>query len=639
MIVGQDAEFSGWMFKKGKRVKNWKHRWFELRGDRLEYYETQKNGDKPINTIQLTKESRLEVLHDEDAPHDNIFLLQTETRDWKFSVETMKNRDEWMTQIRNNLPNNNSRGIVTSFFTETEEVEVEGFLDKTGKWNTAWRRRWCKLLPRQKQLLYYEIDENRKKRLRDKIDLNIVIRVDKEVPSKSRPHSFEMITADRRYKFAADSAEEMEKWSRAIWKCVGGKEGQKLQDKQGLLRLLLSIEWFPGNKSAPKSIKIPDWLWHEVSDMMGNTKSPINVEEKVHTFDLENNITSHAEDHEYCPALVVHLMDGRSMLSFEAAMKLLKDVRESFLSKPLLVDLKGPIFIVGQLNGDLGGLMNIFETLGQPPATRYLFLGNIIGMQPESLGVALLLFALQVYYPKHICIIRGKMEDQVQTRSGRGTLYENCRTQFPPKIGRELWKEFVWVFDHMPICAVLNEKVFVVSSGLSQNITKVDALRKGKIRPLYIARTNKKKYAAGRLRGSVIVRDFLYNIPRESVLRYTDQTTKLDKGLVYYEFGKNDLQWFLYNNKFTKMVRSGNVNNSEDVFRNGHSSFGDDKLISINSSANFNYAILRNKAVKGAVMFMDEEGDDFVFHSFKPDPSLLSTSEWSKERSRSSFKK
>eukprot|EP00495_Collosphaeridae_sp_1-RS-2012_P004101 TRINITY_DN3404_c0_g1_i1.p2 TRINITY_DN3404_c0_g1~~TRINITY_DN3404_c0_g1_i1.p2 ORF type:complete len:66 (+),score=10.49 TRINITY_DN3404_c0_g1_i1:330-527(+) len=50
-----------------------------------------------------------------------------------------------------------------------------------------------------------------------------------------------------------------------------------------------------------------------------------------------------------------------------------------------------------------------------------------------------------------------------------------------------------WVFDHMPICAVLNEKVFVVSSGLSQNLTKVDALRRGKIRPLYIARTKKEK--------------------------------------------------------------------------------------------------------------------------------------------------
>jgi len=637
MIIGQDAEFSGWMFKKGKRVKNWKHRWFELRGDRLEYYETEKKGDKPINTIQLTKESRLEVLHDEDAPHDNIFLLQTETRDWKFSVETMKNRDEWMTQIKNNLPDNNNRATVTSFFTATGEVEVEGYLDKTGKWNTSWRRRWCKLLPRQKQLLYYEIDENKKKRLRDKINLNIVIRVDKEVSSRSHPHSFEMVTADRTYKFAADSAEKMEEWCRAIWKCVGGKQGQELQNR--LLRVLLSIKWFPVNKSGPNSISIPDWLWHEVSDMMGNTKSPMKGEEKVDMFNLENSPNSDPEDHEYCPALLVHLMGGTSTLSFEAAIKLLKDVRKCFLSKPLLVDMKGPIYIVGQLNGDLGGLMNIFETLGQPPKTRYLFLGNIIGRQPESLGVALLLFALQVHYPKHICIIRGKMEDQVQTRSGRGTLYENCRTQYPPKIGRELWKEFVWVFDHMPICAVLNGKVFVVSSGLSENLTKVDALRRGKIRPLYIARTNKKKYPAGRLIGSVIVRDFLYNIPRKTVSRYTDQITEEDKGLVYYEFGKDDLQTFLHNNKFTKMVRSGNVNYSDDVFRNGHSSFCEDKLISINSSANYNYAILRNKAVKGAVMFMDEEGENFVFHTFKPDPNLLSTSEWSKERSRSSFKK
>jgi len=631
MTAGRDIEFSGWMFKKGKRVKNWKHRWFELRGERLEYYEAE-NGDRPINTIELTRESRLEVLHDEDAPHDNIFLLQTQSRGWKFSVETMKDRDEWMTQIRNNLPNNNNRSIVTSLLPETEEIVVEGYLDKTGKWNTAWRRRWCKLLPQQKQLLYYEIDENKKKKLRDKIDLNIVRSVDRQVPSKSHPHSFEMVTADRKYKFAADSAEEMEKWYGAIWKCVGGNEGQKLRDKLGLLNLLLSIKQFPATKSLSKNIQIPDWLWHEVSDMMGNIKSLKNFEEKVDT-QFEGNAP--LEDHECCPALVIHLMEDTSTLSFDAGMKLLHDVRESFLSKPLLIDVKGPIYIVGELNGDLNGLMNIFETLGHPPATRYLFLGNIIGIQPQSLGVALLLLALKVNYPEHVYIIRGKMEDQVQTRSPRGTLYEGCQKQFGPKIGRELWKEFVWVFDHMPICAVVNKKVFAVSSGLSQNLTKVDALRRGKIRPLYIARTNRKKYAPGRLIGSVIVRDFLYNIPLETVLHHKEQSTKFDKGLVYYEFGKANLQTFLSNNKFTKMVRSGQVNNSDAVFRNGHSGFGNDKLISINSSANYNYTILRNKAIKGAVMFTDEEGDDFIFHTFKPDPALLSIAEWSKERSRS----
>jgi len=633
MLSKRETDKSGWMFKKGKRVKNWKHRWFELQRDTLEYYEAE-NGWKPINTIVLTRGARLEVLHDEDAPHDNTFLLHTESRDWMFSVETRKDRDEWMTQIRNNLPSNTNRSIVTSLLPEKEEIVVEGYLHKTGKWNTAWRRRWCKLLPRQKHLLYYEIDESKKKTLKDKIDLNIVTSVPKKVESKSHPHSFELVTADRRYKFAADNEQEMDKWFYAICDCVGEKTGQNLRDKQVLLHLLMTFKEFPEKTSHLTKIRIPDWLWHEVSDMMESIK-PISGEEKVDLLDFEiHSPRVVPEDREFYPALVVHLMEDTTALSFEAAMRLLHDVRLSFLSKPLLIDIKGPLFVVGELNGDLNGLLNIFERLGNPPATRYLFLGNVIGVQPQSLGVALLLLAFKLYYPEHVYIIRGKMEDQVQTRSPRGTLYEGCRKQYGAKIGRDLWKEFVWVFDHMQICAVLNNKIFAASSGLSQNLSRVDALRRGsKIRPLYIARTNKKKYASGRLIGSVIVRDFLYNIYVEKVTQYKEQSTSFDKGLVFYEFGKKSLETFLRHNKFTKMVSSGQVNKSDSVIRNGHTSFA--TMVSVNSSANHNYSLLKNKTVKGAVMFVDEESDDFVFHTFKPDQALLSTVEWSKEKTKS----
>merc|ERR1711920_720707 len=152
-------------------------------------------------------------------------------------------------------------------------------------------------------------------------------------------------------------------------------------------------------------------------------------------------------------------------------------------------------------------------------------------------------------------IVRGRMEDQIQSREPRGSLYDECLKQFGARDGRELWKEFVWLFDHMPICAVLNKTLFAVASGLSQNIVTVDALRRAKIRPLYIARTNAKKYPPGRLIGSVIVRDFLYNVPTEDASNYKEQTNQSDEGLVFYHFGPNVLSSFLTHNKFTAMIR------------------------------------------------------------------------------------
>jgi len=611
MIAEREIDFGGWMFKKGKRIKNWKQRWFELSKEKLEYYEIE-NGEKPINTISLTKEAKLEVLHDQDAPHDNIFLLETEARDWFFCVESRKEMDQWLTNLKNNIPNTANRSFNSSVTADTQDFVVEGFLEKTGKWHTAWKKRWCKLIPNQKELFYYTVTDS-KKSFKDKIDLNQVTVIDK-VFTKGHPHGFVLVTRKRRYKFAAENEEELQRWFEAISPCVGGKQEQSLRDKQGLLQTLLQIKYFPLAKSELGNIALPDWLWHEVLDLMGNIDAPQTLEQKEYS--SEDGPETRAT---YRPGLVVHLMEDTSTLSYEAGMKLLEDARQSFLKKPLLIDVHGPIYVIGELNGDLDGLINIFETLGTPPETRYMFLGNIIGMRPQSLGVALLLLALKIYYPEDVHIIRGKMEDQIQSRDPRGTLYDECLKQFGNKNGREMWKEFVWLFDHMPICAVLNKTIFAVSSGLSQNITKVGALRRGKIRPLYIARTNAKKYPPGRLIGSVIVRDFLYNVPTEDASSYKEQKNQSDRGLVYYQFGRSVLNNFLQANRFNKVIRSGQVDKSDTVFRIGQTTIGDKKLISLSSSANYNASVIKNKGVKGAVMFLEQGGEEFTFHTFKPD--------------------
>jgi len=610
---------SGWMFKKGKRIRSWKQRWFELYEDRLEYYEVE-NAEKPINTIVLSKGSKLEVLHDEEAPHVHTFQLQTNERTWIFSVETSNDREVWMSQIRNNLPHHStpsSRSVMTSI--SPREESLVGYLHKTGKWNTAWRRRWCKLITKEKQLLYYEVVDT-KQTFKDKIDLNKVTEIEKE-STKNHPNGFALITPGRRYRFSADKPEDLERWFKGISPCIGGKKEKRLRDKQDLLHMLLQVPEFPMGKSTLGNIALPDWLWHEVVDLLGNNDTldeDVDLMGNNDTLERQEHKVDDLVDNAYHPGLVMHLMHNTTTLSSEAAIRLLKDAKESFLAEPLLLDIQGPVYVIGELYGDLDGLMNIFESLGAPPKAKYLFLGNIIGTVTQSLGVALLLFALKVYYPKHLFIIRGRMEDQIQTRDPRGSIYDECLMQFPRE-GRGVWKEFVWVFDHMPICAVVNKTFFAVSSGLSKNINKIHALRTGKIRPLYIARTNSKKYKPGRLIGSVIVRDFLYNVPSMAVKRYKEISKESDRGLVLYQFGEMALNTFLQVNKFSHIIRSGPIDESEEVFRVGHATFAENKLISLCSSANFNAAELKSKSVKGAVMFLDLEGQNFTFHSFKPD--------------------
>ena len=44
------------------------------------------------------------------------------------------------------------------------------------------------------------------------------------------------------------------------------------------------------------------------------------------------------------------------------------------------MDAAAPIYIVGDIHGQYNDLINIFVTLGRPPASRYMFLGESIGL-------------------------------------------------------------------------------------------------------------------------------------------------------------------------------------------------------------------------------------------------------------------
>merc|ERR1719159_885513 len=135
-----------------------------------------------------------------------------------------------MVHIRNSLPNASGRS--NSFhgeqrrekeysrvdMDETEDV-LEGYLEKTGKYNPAWKKRWCKLLKKQKQLLYYDDNQKNTKQYKDKVDLNTVTAIHK-VETKNHPFSFILVTPDRRYKFSASSAEDRETWYDAVSSCI-----------------------------------------------------------------------------------------------------------------------------------------------------------------------------------------------------------------------------------------------------------------------------------------------------------------------------------------------------------------------------------------------------------------------------------
>ena len=75
-----------------------------------------------------------------------------------------------------------------------------------------------------------------------------------------------------------------------------------------------------------------------------------------------------------------------------------------------------PIKLFGDLHGQFGDLMRLFEEYGTPSTAGdityidYLFLGDYVDRGAHSLETICLLLALKIEHPKHVHLIRGNHE-------------------------------------------------------------------------------------------------------------------------------------------------------------------------------------------------------------------------------------
>uniref|UniRef100_A0A2S2QWF5 protein-serine/threonine phosphatase n=1 Tax=Sipha flava TaxID=143950 RepID=A0A2S2QWF5_9HEMI len=87
-----------------------------------------------------------------------------------------------------------------------------------------------------------------------------------------------------------------------------------------------------------------------------------------------------------------HMMEG--LLSGAADLSdahhiraLCMDARRAFLQQPMLLKLRAPIKVVGDLHGQYSDLLRWFEAAGRPPDVDFLFLGDFVDRGPQSVEV------------------------------------------------------------------------------------------------------------------------------------------------------------------------------------------------------------------------------------------------------------
>ncbi|KAI4875939.1 hypothetical protein NFI96_034523, partial [Prochilodus magdalenae] len=88
----------GYMTKKGHKRKNWTERWFELRPDRLSYYESEDLIEQK-GYILLDRHCSVEALADKDGKK-NLFIVKASEKSLEISASDKKKRQEWIQAVQ-----------------------------------------------------------------------------------------------------------------------------------------------------------------------------------------------------------------------------------------------------------------------------------------------------------------------------------------------------------------------------------------------------------------------------------------------------------------------------------------------------------------------------------------------------------
>ncbi|KAB2606406.1 serine/threonine-protein phosphatase BSL3 [Pyrus ussuriensis x Pyrus communis] len=281
-----------------------------------------------------------------------------------------------------------------------------------------------------------------------------------------------------------------------------------------------------------------------------------------------------------------------------------------FSSEPSVLQLRAPIKIFGDLHGQFGDLMRLFDEYGSPSTAGdiayidYLFLGDYVDRGQHSLETITLLLALKVEYPHNVHLIRGNHE-AADINALFGFRIE-CIERMGERDGIWAWHRINRLFNWLPLAALIEKKIICMHGGIGRSINHVEQIENLQ-RPITMEA------------GSIVLMDLLWSDPTENDSVEGLRPNARGPGLV--TFGPDRVMEFCNNNDLQLIVRA------HECVMDGFERFAQGHLITLFSATN--YCGTANNA--GAILVL---GRDLVVvpKLIHPLPPAISSPETSPER-------
>jgi len=274
--------------------------------------------------------------------------------------------------------------------------------------------------------------------------------------------------------------------------------------------------------------------------------------------------------------LIHDLTHERKQLSIKDLEELCEKLKEIFIKESNIQPIPAPVTICSNIHGQFSDLLELFRVSGDITVTNYVFLGGYVSIGPDSVQVIELLLCLKLKYPEKITLIRGKHE--TRNISQVYGFFQEIEVKYSSP---DAWKMLMDLFDYLPIGALINERIFCVSSGLSPELDTLDQIR-------LIDRKQEIPYEGG-------LCDLTWSDPNADI-----QGWGVSPRGAGYLFGQDILEKFNHTNNLELIARGHSV-----VMSGYDYPFEKDNLVTIWSGPNYK-SYMRNL---GAVMSIDENLD------------------------------